>query len=92
MPALTHIAGMKVQIGPLLRQRCAWCGAVLCDYDLRNIAVPEGQEGAPAMWEPGELVRVDGTGLMSASFAVPHTDGDELPDDACGKLDPEVTV
>jgi hypothetical protein len=25
-----------VQIGALLRQRCAWCGTVLIDYDLAN--------------------------------------------------------
>lgn len=40
--AVTHIAGLDVQVGRYLRQRCAWCGAMLSDYDLARVAVPEG--------------------------------------------------
>ena len=86
--SLIHIAGTQVQVGPLLRQRCSWCGAVLCDYDLRNIAVLEGQDPRPGMWEAGELVQVDG----HASFVVPHEDGAELPSESCALLDPAVTA
>ena len=43
MTGVVHIAGNDVQVGSRLRQRCAWCGAVLVDYDLANIAVPVGQ-------------------------------------------------
>lgn len=82
-----HIAGVHVKVGPYLRQRCAWCGAVLLDYDLSKIAVPEGQDPSPATWPIGELVKVDG-GL---SVLLEHEDGDPLPDGACAKLDPEVT-
>lgn len=88
MSAVTHITGMYVRIENRLRQRCAWCGAVLIDYDLVNLAVPEGQEGQPGAWPVGELVAVDG----AASYVVKHVDGDPLPEDACGRLDPEVTV
>jgi hypothetical protein len=86
--AITHIAGAQVQVGSRLRQRCSWCGAVLCDYDLVRIAVPEGQDPTPGMWQPGALVRVEGP----ASFIVEHEDGAELPADACAQLDDEVTV
>ena len=88
MTAVIHIAGAQVQIGPLLRQRCSWCGAMLCDYDLTRIAVPEGQDPRPGMWGQGDLVAVDG----NASWVVDHEDGAELPDGACGKLDPAVTA
>lgn len=85
---ITHIAGLDVQVGPYLRQRCAWCGAVLSDYDLTRVAVPEGQNPRPAMWEVSVLVAVDGI----ASWVVEHEDGADLPENACALLDPAVTV
>jgi hypothetical protein len=88
MTAITHIAGVQVQVGSRLRQRCSWCGAVLCDYDLQRIAVLEGQDPRPGMWETGALVEVDG----NASFVVEHMDGAELPPEACAQLDDDVTA
>lgn len=85
MSGVIHIAGVHVQIGERLCQRCAWCGTLLIDYDLSRIAVPVGQDPMPGIWPHGELVLVDGG--MSAS--VEHKDGDPLPDGACGKIDPE---
>jgi hypothetical protein len=76
---VTHIAGSQVQVGSCLRQRCSWCGAILADYDLTRIAVPEGQDPRPGMWATGKLVRVDGL----LSVIVEHEDGADLPDDAC---------
>jgi hypothetical protein len=86
--ALVHIVGMYCRINDRLRQRCTWCGAVLIDVDTANMAVPEGQEGGPGTWPVGALVRVDG----NLTYVVDHVDGDPLPEDACGRLDPEVTV
>lgn len=86
--AIVHIAGNDLQVGNQLRQRCAWCGAVLVDYALDRIAVPIGQDAMPAMWPVGSLVELDG----SASWAVAHDDGCPLPANACGQLDAEVTV
>lgn len=88
MTGVTHIAGVHIRINNLLRQRCGWCGAVLVDYDLDRLAVPVGQDPTPATWPAGELVQVDG----AASWLVPHEDGQQLPDDACGQLEPAVTV
>lgn len=84
---IIHIVGPAIQIGPLLRQRCAWCGATLLDYDLERIAVPINQPGPPATWADGDLVAVDG----NASYTVAHEDGDQLPDAACARIDPGVT-
>lgn len=88
LTTVIHIAGPDIAIGPLLRQRCAWCGAVLLDYDLRCVAVPEGQDPTPATWPVGELIAVDGP----TSWVVPHVDGDRLPVTACAQLDPGVTI
>lgn len=82
---VVHFAGLDVQIGPLLRQRCAWCGVILVDYDLTRVAVPEGQEGGPATWPVSTLVLRDG----NLSAQVPHEDGTPLPDNTCDRLPPE---
>lgn len=88
MTEVIHIAGDAVQIGPYLRQRCSWCGAVLVDCNLDRVAVPVGQDPRPATWPFGGLVARDG----NATWTVEHSDGDRLPDGACGRLDPEVTA
>ncbi len=88
MTAVIHIAGYKVTIGPFIRQRCSWCGAVLADHELGRVAVPVGQPWRPPTWEPGSLVAIDGI----ATYGVPHEDGQPLPDGACGNLDPAVTI
>ena len=83
-----HIAGLDIEVGGrFLRQRCAWCGAVLVDYDLERVAAPVGQDPRPSVWPPGDLVRVDG----NVSAIVPHADGEKLPADCCAALDPEAT-
>lgn len=85
---MIHIAGNDIHIGPYVRQRCAWCGATLIDYNLDRIAAPAGQEGGPSWWPVGDLIAVDG----NASWVVDHTDGDPLPVDSCTRIDTEVTA
>lgn len=85
--SIVHIAGAPVQVGAQLRQRCSWCGAVLADYALDRIAVPEGQDPMPSMWPVGGLVEVDGP----AAWVIPYVDGAALPANACGQLDHDVT-
>lgn len=87
MTAVIHIAGPEVTVGDQLRQRCCWCGALLLDYHLTRIAVPVGADPRPAVWPAGELVAVDG----ALQHIVEHVDGTDLPNGACGVLDPEVT-
>lgn len=93
--AQVHIAGVDVQVGSRLRQRCSWCGATLVDYDLTRLSRPlEPGEDAdnpepwkPATWPVGELVLVHG----HYSHTVPHEDGAQLPENACASMDHEVT-
>lgn len=87
MSAVVHIAGPDIRVNAQFRQRCAWCGALLIDYDLERVAVPEGQDPTPGTWPVGDLIAVDG----NASWVEPHADGDPLPGNACGTLDAEVT-
>lgn len=84
---MIHFAGVDVHVNALLRQRCAWCGAVLVDYDLERIAVPVGQEGDPGTWPVGSLIAVDG-GL---SYEFDHVDGQPLPPESCALIDAAVT-
>lgn len=83
MAPVTHFVGPDVQVGPLLRQLCAWCGHRLIDYDLRRVAVREGDDPRPATWTPGVLVTVDG-GMTTLAQ---HDDPDRLPPGACASVD-----
>lgn len=86
---VTHIAGCDIIIGGRrLRQRCSWCGGVLLDYDLENVAVavaPGEDAQPPSTWPVGRLVRVHG------GMSVVLAETGDLPDDACGNVDDEVT-
>lgn len=87
----SHIAGNIIELGPYLRQRCAWCGTVLLDYDLRNLMYEETtapEDRMPATWEVGAIIRRAG----AISEIVDHEDGSPVPDDCCAKLDPAVTT
>lgn len=87
---------LDVEVGPHLRQRCAWCGAVLVDCDLRTVAgiviTSEGTEPLddprPSTWPVGKLVRHDGPMWV----IVEHEDGAQLPPECCAALPPSVTV
>ena len=70
MAGVIHIAGLDIQVGAQLRQRCGWCGAVIVDYDLARTASPCGdhcqeygckpENHRPGTWLVGGLVEVDG--------------------------------
>jgi hypothetical protein len=38
---IIHFAGPTMTFGPRRRQRCLWCGALIQEYDLGAIAIPE---------------------------------------------------
>jgi hypothetical protein len=93
MAELVHVAGPVVTVNERQRQRCAWCGTLLLDYDLKNIAVQIPDDGSPppppATWPVGAQVAVDGV----ASWEVLQTkDPLLLPDNSCVELDPAVTA
>ena len=92
-----HIAAQPVRIGPLCRQRCAWCGFVLADHDLERVAVAgEWEEpsderpwGPLPAWPTGALIAHDG----AASWVVEEEDpSGPLPAGACAKLPPDATL
>lgn len=90
---VVHIAGLDLIVqGHRQRQRCAWCGAVLVDNDLRNVAVqvePGEEAKPPAVYPIGRLVQVDGDGGFRLFQVLPETD--QLPEGSCTDLDDAVT-
>lgn len=62
MSEITHLAAQPVRARNRYRQRCAWCGALLFDYDLATIATPDPVEPdwLPAVAEMGGLWTIDG--------------------------------
>ena len=83
---VVHIAGLVINLGGHLRQRCAWCGAVLDDVELALTAVLTEHADHPyPTWPEGGLVAMyDGARWTVQS--------DPLPPDLCASLDPTVTL
>lgn len=75
---VAHLPAQAIMVGPLQRQRCAWCGTILADYDLRYVGVPLGQDGTPPYWPVDEWIETDGcyTGVVEIE------DG-KYPENAC---------
>lgn len=94
-----HVAGLPLRIGPRFRQRCAWCGAVLIDDDLSQMAFSPGSNPSPSYWEIGGLVAVAGersgsrpSFLSTGRKIDEETPDDPLPANACARLPDDVTV
>lgn len=93
---VAHWTGAWLRVGPRLRQRCAWCGAVMLDVDLSTIAFagertdvePDDPTCGFPTWEPGTFVRHDGN--MWVVVPAPPEDV-TLPDSFCIALDPDLT-
>lgn len=80
MSTFVHIAGLRLEIGHHVLQRCAACGMVLADNT--NVAMPiepDGKEPTFPTWPIGELVEVEGNRMS----VIPHKDGDQLPGSFC---------
>lgn len=96
--SVTHLAGTKVEANGRLRQRCAWCGALLFDYELANVAVAGDEWREPGTAEPDTWWRVDDHAVARYGWRVepePHPDNPErikIPDDSCMRLDPDATL
>jgi hypothetical protein len=90
---IVHFAGATLRIGPVIRQRCLWCGALIEEIDVRQVAVPiePGQTAEQAhhglfdlKWSG--LVAVDG----NARYSVPDPPDGEVPARACSEVLPEL--
>lgn len=87
---IVHIAGPTLVVNGQQRQRCSWCGALLCDDDLDHVAsVVDGPfpGSGPACWPVGEYVAEDG----AYWFVMRPADPDDLPETACARLPHELT-
>jgi hypothetical protein len=103
--ALVHLAAAPIRAGDVIRQRCAWCGALIEERDLSRTAValepgetPEDAErhfidadGNPTTRWDG-LVAVDrGDDGGAALWAVDDPADGKIPPDSCMALDAAVT-
>ncbi len=84
MAELIHIVLNDLTVGSVRRQRCAWCGELISEYDLANIAVQVDREGqpddadlAPGLWQG--LVARDG----AVSWSVPEPEDGKVPPTSC---------
>lgn len=78
---VTHIVGVEIVVeGRWLRQVCSWCGKILTDYDLANMA---SSDDKPIKgWPVGVLVDVSGINPVCMSLNT-HEEG-KLPKTFCG--------
>ena len=79
----THLAGGCFEYGHYFIQRCALCGHALIKADLRNIAVPEGQDPRPSHWNPGDLVQHEGNRMSVVGSLECDFKAEDLPPDFC---------
>lgn len=88
MTGVVHIVGTVIDVGSRTRQCCAWCGALLLDYDRTSGGAEADQDPEPPHFPPGVLLLVDG----GMSAVIEHADGNPLPDSACAVADPAATA
>jgi hypothetical protein len=99
MGDLVHLAGPPIRAANVIRQRCAWCGALLDEKDLDRIAMRVGdpplvdEDGKPTGGWVGLVgVSTNADGSFVAMWAVPEPDDEKIPKDSCMALDPAVTT
>lgn len=106
LTTVIHVAGIDIIWEGRQRQRCAWCGALLLDRDLKAMSWLLNEDGSdpgpPGPLGPGVLYEIAG-GMDESFRGVSRIDPDQLPktDDgegvvpppnACVHLDPEITA
>lgn len=103
---IVHLAGPPIRIGALIRQRCCWCGALIEERDLDNIAVQveEGEEpirfiddeGRPiGGWDGFVAIAQSDTHTalaLTAKWKVDDPGTGDLPEYTCADLPGEVTT
>lgn len=64
MGPLIHVAAPPLTFGTVRRQRCAWCGALIDEYDLASIAAPVERDAE------GNIIPFEGPGAWVGLVAV----------------------
>lgn len=105
MSHLVHLAGQPVRAANLVRQRCAWCGALVDEVDLDERIAYQTEQGPPpspidedgnpiARWSG--LVAIEEHGEHAAvgfrgRWRVEDPADGKIPEDSCMALPPEAT-
>jgi hypothetical protein len=94
---IVHLAGPQITFDNVVRQRCAWCGALIEERDLSNMAVATNSTASPEVqqeeanrvalgaWEG--FVAVEGTFPVCKS-AVDEPEDGKAPERSCMRLLP----
>lgn len=104
---LIHYVGTTLRIGSLVRERCAWCGALIYELDMSRVAVQTSElksgqttedlfldeDGNPRAHWRGLVWVAESGGDESVRSRVMHAvDPQEvIPEKSCMNLDPEMT-
>jgi hypothetical protein len=84
MESVTHIAGVRLDIGGRVIQRCSLCGEKLIDNLNESVPIgPDSKVSETYSWPIGRLVRVT-FGNPRRSLLLEDTD--KLTDDSCISL------
>ena len=94
---IIHFAGPTMSFGAITRQRCLWCGGLIDEKNLDNIAMPEADRKPERRGKPIEadelghwegLVAVSGTNPVMRRAVDDPPDG-KAPERSCMMLLPE---
>lgn len=104
---LIHHVGSTLRIGPLIRERCSWCGALVYEIDVSKIAVPtstleSGQTVESLFWDEDGRPKEHWRGLVWVAETGEHEtlgvralfavdEQEDVPEKSCMNLDPETT-
>ena len=92
---MIHLAAHEVHSPRCIRQRCAWCGAILLELDIAGTeaALPPGESLTFRFWPPGYFVEhLEGEGFDSLRVIESYRQGWRVPpQESCLALDPAVT-
>lgn len=96
---IVHVAGAVVSYSRIdldakiktIRQRCAWCGALLIEYEGPPLPFPEGLEPPLTTWENYTMLRVDGPNITPVEREEFPNGKITLPLDSCFLIDQTVT-
>jgi hypothetical protein len=94
--SITHVAGGTLSYSradqKIVRQRCAWCGALLMEVMQSPFPFPPGTEPEVDTFTPYSLVRVDGSYSENIDLPILENGDAVLPDDSCMRIDTAVTT
>lgn len=87
---VVHIVGPGYSVGPICRQRCAWCGFKLIDDDARLMASADGH--GSRFFPIDRFIAVSvGDGFVGR-ILIEHEDKERLPANCCAAQPAEAPI